>query len=282
MQCNIQVLPTKHGLRVRREHNRLRIVNHHCRALHHVPDLQFVQQEHGRGVHAPDAVEVDGVRRVGARWGERTAFGEGAQLGEDGGPEGVEGLADAADLCVRSTWKDEPRRRGVESLCERKVVKGATCGETHLHVIDDDVLRVQQEAELLLVRLLERIQEVLAPIAVAGGKDHERRVRPVEAHVEHPLDAHARARKALPLQVGADVRLELVEPLLERGAVLGGVVRGAGFLQLECAVACRESVTTPVVILCTTKRAYRSASARPYADRMELYRWIRTVEMPRM
>lgn len=92
------MLPTHHSLRIGNEHDRLRVVDDHRRALDDVADLEPVEQEHRCFVHPPHAVKIHRVRRVCGGAFEGRVFLQRTELLEDGGPECVECLADATNL----------------------------------------------------------------------------------------------------------------------------------------------------------------------------------------
>jgi hypothetical protein len=64
IQCNIKMFATNNRRSTRDNNDGLRIVDDHSRPLHFVPDLAFVQEEHGRRVYASDLIEVYAVGRV--------------------------------------------------------------------------------------------------------------------------------------------------------------------------------------------------------------------------
>lgn len=76
----------------------------------------------------------------------------------------------------------------------------------HLHVVDDNRLRLEQEPELGFVHPLEGSLKVFLSIAISRrGKDHQRCVRPLETHVKHPLGGDVIPLKALTPQLCADI-----------------------------------------------------------------------------
>lgn len=91
------MLATQDSLSAGDEHDRLRVVNNHRRAGHHVADLQLVEQEDGCVVHAADTVEIDGVCRICSGTVDRLLL-ERVQLLVHGWTKRVERLPDALDL----------------------------------------------------------------------------------------------------------------------------------------------------------------------------------------
>ena len=86
----------------------------------------------------------------------------------------------------------------------------------HLDVVHSDPLVIQQEPKLLLIDTLERPLEVLLtfPLATAlvrAGSHHQRGIRSLEAHIQHPLHAYALVLKALLLELRPHLAFQHIE-----------------------------------------------------------------------
>ena len=96
----------------------------------------------------------------------------------------------------------------------------------YLHVVDDDRLCLQQEAEFGLVYSLERGFKVFLAVSITiGRKDHECSVCSLKSHVEHPFRVNTVFLESLPLQLSADLLIKFVQSGLKCLAVLGRVER---------------------------------------------------------